>query len=152
MKFDISTNKKKIVALINCDFNKNFIDQRFAYKWWLSVDAKSSTNFKTIDETSLRVFRSYFFNFILIEDDEKITKINQALISTYMIEINVILKMLWLRKINFHVNWKTNKWRLRNDFESSSTNFIIKNDKQESKDCLNEAKEFYIAQISWNEL
>jgi hypothetical protein len=89
MKFDTSTNKKKIVALIDCDFSQNFIDQRFAYEWQLNVDVKSSTSFKTIDETSLQMFRSYFLDFISVEDDEKIARINQALISTHMIEINV---------------------------------------------------------------
>jgi hypothetical protein len=145
MKFDTSTDKKKIVALIDCDFNQNFIDQRFAYKWRLSVDAKSSTNLKTINETSLRVFRSYSLNFISVEDDEKVARINQALISAHIIEIHVILEMSWLRKINSHVNWKTSKWRLRDDLESSSTDFSVKNDKQESKNRLINAKRFYIA-------
>ncbi len=129
MKFDTSTNKKKIVALIDCDFSQNFIDQRLAYEWRLSVNAESSTDFKTINETLLRVFRSYSLDFISIEDDEKIARINQALISAHMIEINIILKMSWLKKINSHVNWKTSKWRLRNDLKSSSTNRFVKNNK-----------------------
>jgi hypothetical protein len=109
MKFDTSTNKKKIVALIDCDFSQNFIKQRLAYEWRLRIDEESSTEFKTIDDTSLRMFRSYLLDFISIEDDEKIARINQALMSTYIIEINVILEMSWLKKINFHVNWKTSK-------------------------------------------
>ncbi len=144
MKFDTSINKKKIFALINCDFNQNFIDQRLAYEWWLSVDAKSLTNFKTIDETLLQMFCLYLFDFILIENDEKIAKFNQVLISTHMIKMNVILKMSWLREINFHVNWKMSKWRLRNNFKSSSTNRFVKNDKQESKNRLIKTKDFYI--------
>jgi hypothetical protein len=60
--------------------------------------------------------------------------------------------MSWLRKINFHVNWETSKWRLRDDFESSLTNRFVKNNKQESKSRLIKIKEFYIAQMSWNEL
>ncbi len=41
---------------------------------------------------------------------------------------------------------------MRNDLESSSTDLIVKNDKQESEDRSSEAEEFYIAQMSWNEL
>jgi hypothetical protein len=93
MKFDTSTDKKKIVALIDCDSSQNFIDQRLAYEWRLRVDAESSTNLKTVDETSLRVFRSHPLNFTSVEDDEKVARINQALISAHMIEVDVILEM-----------------------------------------------------------
>ncbi len=152
IKFDTSTNKKKIVALINCDFNQNFIDQRLAYKWRLSVDAELSTNFKTIDDTLLRMFRTYFLDFISIEHDEKIAKVNQILMSTHIYEMNVILKISLLRKINLHVNWKTSKWQLWDDLESSSTKRFVKNDKQKSKNRSIKAKTFYITQISWNKL
>ena len=129
MKFEIFTNKKKIIALIDNDFSQNFIDQRLAYDWQLKVDVNSSTKFKIVNDTSLRMFRSYFFDFISVENDEKTASINQILMSTHMIEMNVILKMSWLKKINFHVNWATSKWRLRKNLESQSTNVAIKHDK-----------------------
>ncbi len=61
-------------------------------------------------------------------------------------------KNVMIKKINFHVNCKMSKWRLRDELESSSTNRFVKNDKQESKNRSIKTKNFYIAQISWNEL
>jgi hypothetical protein len=50
-------------ALIDSDFNQNFIDQRFAYKWRLKSNENLSTNSQTMNNTFLRVFRSHLLEF-----------------------------------------------------------------------------------------
>jgi hypothetical protein len=62
-------------ALIDNDFNQNFIDQRFAYEWYLKSEENSSTNSQIMNDTFLRVFRFHFLEFNLKENDEKIFKI-----------------------------------------------------------------------------
>jgi hypothetical protein len=46
-----------------------------------------------MNETFLKMFKSHFLKFSLKENDEKIAKIEQNLMSIHMIEMNVILKM-----------------------------------------------------------
>ncbi len=108
MIFVISTNNERMLTLIDSDSNQNFIDQRLAYEWRLRSDENSSTDSQTMNETSLRVFRSHLLEFSSEEDDERIFKIKQNLISIHMMSVDVILKMSWLRKMNFQVNWITN--------------------------------------------
>jgi hypothetical protein len=98
-----------MLALIDNNFNQNFIDQRFAYKWRLNLNENSSTNSQTVNETFLKMFKSRFLKFNLKENDEKILKIEQNLMFIHMIEMKIILKMSWLRKINSIMNWSTNK-------------------------------------------
>jgi hypothetical protein len=66
--------------------------------------------------------------------------------------VDVILKMSWLRKMNFQVNWITNRWRLRENSNTSSSKRRVATDKQKSEDLKNESSDFYIAQMSWSEL
>jgi hypothetical protein len=99
--FVISANNMRVLALIDNDFNQNFIDQRFAYEWRLNTKENSSTNSQTMNDTFLRVFKSHLLEFSSKENDEKIFKVKQNLMSIYMMSVNVILKMFWLRKINF---------------------------------------------------
>jgi hypothetical protein len=73
--FMISTNNKWMFALIDNDFNQNFIDQRLAYKWRLRLNENLSTNSQIMNDTFLRVFRSHFLKFSSKKDDEKIFKI-----------------------------------------------------------------------------
>jgi hypothetical protein len=113
MIFVISTNNVRMLALIDNDFNQNFIDQRLAYEWRLSADENSSTNSQTMNETFLKMFKFHFLKFSSKKNDEKILKIEQNLMSIHMIEVNVILKMSWLREINSIVNWSTDKWRFK---------------------------------------
>jgi hypothetical protein len=151
MIFVISTNNARMFALIDSDFNQNFIDQRLAYEWRLSADENSSTNSQTVNETSLRMFKSHLLKFSSKKNDERISKIEQNLISTHMIEVNVILKMSWLREINSIMNWSTDKWRFRKNVETSSNKFRDAADKQKSED-FKKTSDFYIAQMSWSKL
>ncbi len=151
MIFVISTNNVRMLALIDNDFSQNFIDQRLAYEWCLSADENSSTDSQTVNETFLRVFKSHLLKFNSEKNDERISKIEQNLVSIHMIEVNVILKMTWLREINSIMNWSTNKWRFRKNFETSSNKLRDAADKQKSKD-FKKTSDFYIAQMSWSEL
>jgi hypothetical protein len=139
-------------ALIDNDFNQNFIDQRLAYEWRLRSDENSSTDSQTMNDTSLRVFRSHLLKFSSKEDDERIFKIKQNLMFAHMISVDVILRMSWLRKMNFQVNWMTNKWRLRKNSNTSSNKRRVATDKQRSEDLKNESSDFYITQMSWSKL
>jgi hypothetical protein len=151
MIFVTSTNNARMLALIDSDFNQNFIDQRFAYKWRLNSDENSSTNSQTVNETSLRMFKSHFLKFSSKENDERISKIEQNLMSIHMNKVNVILKMSWLRKINSIINWLTSRWRLKKNVESSSIKRRDAANKQKSKD-FKKTSDFYVAQMSWSEL
>jgi hypothetical protein len=151
MIFVISTNNARMLALIDSDFNQNFIDQRFAYEWRLNSDENSSTNSQTVNETFLRVCKSHFLKFNSKENDERISKIEQNLMSIHMIEMNVILNMSWLRKINSIMNWSTNKWCFKKNLESSSNKRRDAANKQKSED-FKKTNDFYIAQISWSKL
>jgi hypothetical protein len=151
MIFVISTNNVRMFALIDNDSNQNFIDQRLAYKWRLSANENSSTNLETMNETSLRVFKSHLLKFSSKKNDERISKIEQNLMSTHMMRVNVILKMSWLREINSIVNWSTNKWRFRKNLETSSNRFRDAADKQKSE-YFKKTSDFYITQMSWSEL
>jgi hypothetical protein len=71
--------------------------------------------------------------------------------SIHMIEVNVILKMSWLKKINSIVNWLTNKWRFKKNLETSSNKSHDATNKQKSKD-FKKTSDFYITQMSWSEL
>jgi hypothetical protein len=104
MIFVISINNIRMLALIDNDFNQNFIDQRFAYEWRLNANENSSINSQTINETFLRMFKSHFLKFNSKRNDERISKIEQNLMSIHMIEVNVILKMSWLKEINSIMN------------------------------------------------
>ncbi len=97
------------------------------------------------------MFRSHLLKFSSKKDDEKISKIEQNLMSAHMIEVNVILKMSWLRKINSIVNWSTDRWRLKKNFETSSNRFRDAVNKQKSK-YFKKTSDFYIVQMSWSEL
>jgi hypothetical protein len=152
MIFVISTNNVRMFVLIDSDFNQNFIDQRFAYKWRLRSNENSSTNSQTMNDTSLRVFKSHLLEFSSKEDDERIFKIKQNLMSIHMMSVDVILKMFWLRKMNFQINWVTKKWRFREDSSKSSSNRRVVINKQKSKNFKNESSDFYIIQMSWSEL
>ncbi len=66
-----------------------------------------------------------------------------------MIEMNVILKMSWLRKINSIVNWSTDKWLFRKNFETSSNKSRDAANKQKSED-FKKTSDFYITQMSWS--
>jgi hypothetical protein len=152
MIFVISTNNERMLALIDSDSNQNFIDQRFAYEWRLRSDENSSTNSQTMNDTSLRVFRSHLLEFSSEEDDERIFKIKQNLVFAHMMSVDVILRMSWLRKMNSQVNWMTNKWRLRENSDTSSSKRRVATDKQRSEDFKNESSDSYIAQMSWSKL
>jgi hypothetical protein len=152
MIFVISTNNEWVLTLIDNDFNQNFIDQRFAYEWRLRSDENSSTDSQKMNETSLRVFKSHFLEFSLKEDDEKIFKIKQNLISTHMMNVDVILRMSWLRKMNFQMNWVTSRWRFRKNSSTSSSNNRVVASKRRSEDLKNESSDLYITQMSWSEL
>jgi hypothetical protein len=152
MIFVISTNNERMLTLIDNDFSQNFIDQRFAYEWRLKSDENLSTDSQTMNETFLRVFRSHFLEFSSEEDDEKIFKIKQNLISIHMMSVDVILRMSWLRKMNFQVNWITSKWRFRKNSNTSSNNNRVAANKRRSEDLKNESSYLYIAQMSWSEL
>jgi hypothetical protein len=152
MIFVISTNNELMLALIDNDFNQNFIDQRLAYEWRLRSDENSSTNSQTMNETFLRVFRSHFLEFNSKKNDEKIFKIKQNLMSIHMMSVNVILKMFWLRKMNLQMNWMTNKWRFRKNSNTSSNNRRVVANKQRSENLKNESSDFYITQMSWSKL
>jgi hypothetical protein len=151
MIFVISANNMRVFALIDNDFNQNFIDQRFAYKWRLNADENSSTNSQTVNETFLRMFKSHFLKFNSKKNDERISKIEQNLISIHMIKVNVILKMSWLRKINSIMNWSTKKWRFKKNLETSSSKFHDAANKQKSK-YFKKTSDFYIIQMSWSKL
>jgi hypothetical protein len=133
------------------DFNQNFIDQRLANEWRLNADENSSTNSQTVNETFLRMFRSHFLKFSSKKNDERVSKIEQNLMSAHMIEVNVILKMSWLKKINSIMNWSTDKWRFRKNFETSSNKSRDAANKQKSKD-FKKTNDFYITQMSWSKL
>jgi hypothetical protein len=151
MIFVISTNNVRMLALIDNNFNQNFIDQRFAYEWRLNSDTNSSTNSQTMNETFLKMFKSHLLKFNSKKNDEKIAKIEQNLMSIHMIEVNVILKMSWLRKINSIMNWSTNKWRFKKNIESSSNKRRDTTSKQKSED-FKKTNDFYIIQMSWSKL
>jgi hypothetical protein len=152
MIFVISTNNERMFALIDNDFNQNFIDQRLAYEWRLRSDENSSTNSQTMNDTFLRVFRSHFLKFSSKEDDERIFKIKQNLVFAHMMSVDVILKMSWLRKMNSQMNWMTNKWRLRKNSNTSSSKRRVVTNKQRSKNLKNESSDFYITQMNWSKL
>jgi hypothetical protein len=151
MIFVISTNNVRMLALIDSDSSQNFIDQRFAYEWRLNAEKNSSTDSQTMNETFLKMFKSHLLEFNSKKNDERISKIEQNLMSAHMIEVNVILKMSWLKKINSIMNWSTNKWRLRKHLETSSNRFRDAANKQKSKD-FKKTNDFYIAQMSWSKL
>ncbi len=152
MIFVISTNNERMLALIDNDFSQNFIDQRLAYEWRLKSNENSSTNSQTVNDTFLRVFRSHFLEFSSEENDERIFKIKQNLMFAHMMSVDVILKMSWLRKMNFQMNWVTNRWRLRENSNTSSNKRRVVTNKQKSEDLKNESSDFYIAQMSWSKL
>jgi hypothetical protein len=93
------------------------------------------------------MFKSHFLKFNLKKNDERISKIEQNLMSIHMIEVNVILKMSWLKKINSIMNWSTNKWRFKKNFETSSNKFRDAANKQKSK-YFKKTSDFYIIQMS----
>jgi hypothetical protein len=152
MIFVTSINNVRMLALIDSDFNQNFIDQRFAYEWRLRSDENSSTNSQTMNETFLRVFRFHLLEFSSNRDDERIFKIKQNLMSIHMMSVDVILRMFWLRKRNFQMIWMTNKWRFKKNSSKSSNNRRVAIDKQKSEDLKNESSDFYITQMSWSKL
>jgi hypothetical protein len=152
MIFVISTDNERMLALIDNDFNQNFIDQRFAYEWRLRSDENSSTDSQTVNDTLLRVFRFHLLKFNSEKDDERIFKIKQNLMFAHMMSVNVILKMFWLKKMNFQVNWVTDRWRLRENSNTSSNKRRVATDKQKSEDFKNESSDFYITQMSWSKL
>ncbi len=151
MIFVISADNMCVLALIDSDFNQNFIDQRFAYEWRLNANENSSTNSQTMNETFLKMFKSHFLKFNSKKNDEKVSKIEQNLMSIYMIEVNDILKMSWLKKINSIVNWSTDKWRFKKNFEISSNRFRDAANKQKSR-YFKKTNDFYIIQMSWSKL
>jgi hypothetical protein len=69
-----------------------------------------------------------------------------------MMSVDVILKMSWLRKMNFSMNWVINRWRFRKNSNTSSNNRHVVTNKQKSKDLKNESNDFYIIQMSWSKL
>jgi hypothetical protein len=144
MIFVISTNNARMLALIDSDFSQNFIDQRLAYEWRLNADENSSTDSQTMNETFLKVFRSHLLKFSSKKNDERISKIEQNLVSIHMIEVNVILEMSWLREINSIMNWSTDRWRLRKNLETSSNKSRDAADKQKSED-FKKTSDLYIA-------
>ncbi len=95
MIFVISTNNMRVLALIDSDFNQNFIDQRFAYEWCLNTKENSSTDSQIMNDTFLRVVRFHLLKFNSKKDDERIFKIKQNLMSIHMMSVNVILRMSW---------------------------------------------------------
>ncbi len=104
-----------------------------------------------MNETFLKVFRSHLLKFNSKKDDERISKIEQNLMSIHMIEMNVILKMSWLKEINSIVNWSTNKWRFKKNFETSSNKSRDAANKQKSE-YFKKTNDFYIIQMSWSKL
>ncbi len=104
-----------------------------------------------MNETFLKMFKSHLLKFNSKENDERISKIEQNLMSIYMMKMNVILKMSWLKKINSIMNWSTNKWRFKKNLESSSNKRRDATNKQKSKD-FKKTNDFYIIQMSWSKL
>jgi hypothetical protein len=107
---------------------------------------------QTMNDIFLRVFKSHFLKFNSKENDERIFKIKQNLMFAHMMNIDVILKMSWLKKMNFQINWVINKWRFRENLNTSSNNRRVASDKQKSEDLKNELSDFYITQMSWSKL
>jgi hypothetical protein len=69
-----------------------------------------------------------------------------------MMSVDVILRMFWMRKMNFQMNWMTNRWRFRKNLNTSSNNRRVVTDKQRSENFENESSDFYITQMSWSKL
>jgi hypothetical protein len=69
-----------------------------------------------------------------------------------MMSVDVILKMSWLKRMNFQMHWVTNKWRLRKNSNTLSNNRRVVTSKQKSENLKNESSDFYIAQMSWLKL
>ncbi len=144
MIFVISTNNERMLTLIDNDFNQNFIDQRLAYEWRLRSDENSSTDSQTMNETFLHVFKSHFLEFSSKKNDERIFKVKQNLISIHMMSVDVILRMFWLRKMNFQMNWVTSRWRFRKNSSTSSNYNRVAANKRKSENLKNESNDFYI--------
>ena len=128
----ISTSFVQIKVLLNSRTKRNYIIQNLAMQHDLFVVKAIFRDVNIIDDIVLKMFFIYVVNVTTKNNLKKTHEEQSFFIKTNIVDANVILKIKWLKKINFILNFikKNLNFSKRHvvDLESSSKRIEIDDD------------------------
>ena len=108
MMIDITLNDKRLRVILNSNASKNFVAEKYAHYHDLSVRRKTIVySLMSVNESIIGGERITDETTIMLKIDEHREKITLNIVD--MINHDVILNILWLRKWNSHIDWKKRK-------------------------------------------
>ena len=115
-----STSFVRIKILLDSRTRRNYIVQNLTMQHDFFIVKAISRDVNIIDDTALKMFFIYVVN-VTTKNSLKRTHEKQSFfIETNIVDADVILKMKWLKKVNFILNFVKKIWILRNDALSIS--------------------------------
>jgi hypothetical protein len=90
--------------MINNETIHNFLSQLLIKKWDLTNIESVSSSLKQLNKISLQVYNNHILEITVIDNDDRKSRVTHILLSANMIEIDMILRMFWLKKLNSNIN------------------------------------------------
>ena len=101
----ISTSFIWLKILLNFETRRNYIIQNLAMQHDFFVVKAVSRDVNIIDDTALKMFFIYVVNVTTKNNLKKTHEKQSFFIKTNIVDADVILRMKWLKKINFILNF-----------------------------------------------
>ena len=120
---------KKIVAFINSKIIQNFIRQIFVMKNQIFFIDSTFHDLTIINDIFLRIYSNHSLFMKIVDHHEKIYVKKLKIVKTNMINVDIVLKMNWLTFVNFIMNFRKNKWKIReivNETLNKNLSIIVK--------------------------
>lgn len=120
----------KLLILIDFEITRFYITQRLTILHDFSIIDQNFRDFKIINKISLKIYHHHVLFVETIDFKKKNQKLKIKLIDVNIIGINVILKIIWLKKINFLMNFYEDTWIYKNKiktFQIAISNNDLKN-------------------------
>ena len=132
--------------MLDSKTKRNYIAQKFAMQCDLFVVKAISRDVNIIDDIALKMFFIYIVN-VTTKNNLKRTHEKQSFfIKMNIVNANVILKMKWLKKINFILNFVKKIWIFWND-----TLLISNQIRSESKLMMTSMMKFIVKCLNWTQ-
>ena len=113
MLIKFQKRNKKFVAFINSKIIRNFIRQIFVIKNQIFFTDSTFYDSTIINDIFLRIYSNHFFFMKTIDHNEKTYVKKLKIMKTNMMNVDIVLKINWLTFVNFIINFRKNKWKIR---------------------------------------
>ena len=141
-----STSFVQLKILLDSKTRQNYIIQNLAMQHDLLAVKAIFRDVNIIDDTVLKMFFIYVANVTMKNNLKKTHKKQSFFIKTNIVDADVILRMKWLKKMNFILNFAKKIWILRNNVLSISNRAW-----NESKSMMTSMIEFIVKCLNWTQ-